>query len=118
MENEEEEMKLEELKKIAKARTGGLWKYDWGNWEIEAGENREGICTFSLGTKNDGSTGSPYDGEAIAAVMNHIDELLAVAEAAEEVGCSCEMRCDHPHMSEHSARCAKLMEALKKLKEK
>ncbi len=75
-------MKLSELKKIVEARTGGLWKYDWGNWEIEAGENREGICTFSMGTKNDGSTGSPDDGEAIAAVMNHIDELLAVAEAA------------------------------------
>jgi hypothetical protein len=33
-------MKLSKLKKIAGTRTKGRWKYDHGNWEVEAGEER------------------------------------------------------------------------------
>jgi hypothetical protein len=35
-----------------------------------------------MGTKNDGGTGEPHDGEFIAIAGNYFDELLAVVEAA------------------------------------
>ncbi len=83
-------MKLEELKKIAEARTKGKWRYRDSDESIVANEN------WKLGndgkiTGNEDAITRPYtfprdneweDGIFIAQTSNHIDELLAVVVAA------------------------------------
>jgi hypothetical protein len=69
-------MKLEDLKRLAAARTPGEWKYDWGNWSVESSDRRD-ICRV-----DDNTGAGHHDGEFIAAMANHVDRLLDVVEAA------------------------------------
>lgn len=69
-------MQIKDLRRLAAARTPGVWKYDWGNWAVESSDRRD-ICRV------DDNTGAGHqDGEFIAAMANHVDRLFNVVEAA------------------------------------
>lgn len=73
-------MKIEELRKIAKARTTGRWCYStcYGVAFIETPDRKTGIaCAVDYL--------SPNNADAIVEMSNHIDALLDLWESLESV---------------------------------
>lgn len=74
-------MKIEELRKIAKARTTGRWCYStcYGVAFIETPDRKTGIaCAVDYL--------SPNNADAIVEMSNHIDALLDLWAAAQSMG--------------------------------
>ncbi len=69
-------MKLEEMKKIADARTKGKWKHDWGNHDIEIPYPNRSESLLQRG--DDGNYNANLEFAAMAA--NNWDKLIEELE--------------------------------------
>ena len=100
-------MKIEELRKIAKARTTGRWCYStcYGVAFIETPDRKTGIA-YAVDYL------SPNNADAIIEMSNHIDALLDIAEAGRAV-----TEYLNPMFVESDELIVNLREALKKLEE-